>query len=177
MIEIVNMPDGKQEEQEEKNRVFLKYLADADNFRRFIAVFPFILTTNLSANKLGPAEPFFDYVIIDEAGQCNIATSLIPMVRGKRLVLFGDPSQLRPVIVLDEEMNRKLREKYQIGDAYDYVKNSIIEVLQKKDRRRIFCYGIIIVAGRKSQFQQPSLLREQAEDPNGGFTTNLSFMM
>ena len=134
LIEIVNMPDGKQEEQEEKNRVFLKYLADADNFRRFIAVFPFILTTNLSANKLGPAEPFFDYVIIDEAGQCNIATSLIPMVRGKRLVLFGDPSQLRPVIVLDEEMNRKLREKYQIGDAYDYVKNSIIEVLQKKDR-------------------------------------------
>ena len=112
----------------------MKYLADDENFLLFVRAFPFILSTNLSANKLGSPKPFFDYVIIDEAGQCNIATSLIPMIRGRRLVLFGDPSQLRPVIVLDEEVNRKLREKYQISDTYDYINNSIIEVMQKKDR-------------------------------------------
>lgn len=134
LVEIVHMPDGNKEERKEKNRAFLKYLADDENFLLFVRAFPFILSTNLSANKLGSPKPFFDYVIIDEAGQCNIATSLIPMIRGRRLVLFGDPSQLRPVIVLDEEVNRKLREKYQISDTYDYINNSIIEVMQKKDR-------------------------------------------
>ena len=42
--------------------------------------------------------PPFDLVIIDEAAQANEPLSWIPMVRGKRAILIGDPCQLAPVI-------------------------------------------------------------------------------
>ena len=39
---------------------------------------------------------------MDEASQCNTAVSLVPIIRGKNLMLVGDPQQLSPVILLDE---------------------------------------------------------------------------
>ncbi|MCK9536608.1 MAG: AAA domain-containing protein [Bacilli bacterium] len=134
LIDIVHMNDGDSQSKELKNREFLKYLSDSTNFTNFIRTFPFILTTNLSANKLGPAKPFFDLTVIDEAGQCNIATSLIPIIRGNSLALLGDQNQLKPVIVLGDDFNKKLMDKYQIKDVYNYCDNSIIELMQKKDR-------------------------------------------
>lgn len=38
----------------------------------------------------------FDLVVIDEASQCSIPSSLIPFSRGKKLVLAGDHKQLPP---------------------------------------------------------------------------------
>lgn len=35
-------------------------------------------------------------------------------------MLVGDPQQLKPVILLDELTNRKLRRKYHVADEYDY---------------------------------------------------------
>lgn len=40
-------------------------------------------------------------------------------------MLVGDPQQLKPVILLDELTNRKLRRKYHVADEYDYRENSI----------------------------------------------------
>ena len=67
----------------------------------------------------------FDMVIMDEASQCNIAVSLVPILRGESLMLVGDPQQLNPVILLDELTNDKLRKRYTVSDEYDYRKNSI----------------------------------------------------
>lgn len=67
----------------------------------------------------------FDMVIMDEASQCNIAVSLVPIVRGESLMLVGDPQQLNPVILLDEITNEKLKKRYKVTDEYDYRKNSI----------------------------------------------------
>lgn len=63
--------------------------------------------------------------IMDEASQCNVAISLVPIIRGEKLMLVGDPQQLKPVILLDELTNRKLRRKYHVADEYDYRENSI----------------------------------------------------
>ena len=63
--------------------------------------------------------------IMDEASQCNVAVSLVPVIRGEKLMLVGDPQQLKPVILLDELTNRKLRRKYHVADEYDYRENSI----------------------------------------------------
>ena len=63
--------------------------------------------------------------IMDEASQCNVAVSLVPIIRGEKLMLVGDPQQLKPVILLDELTNRKLRRKYHVADEYDYRENSI----------------------------------------------------
>jgi len=36
----------------------------------------------------------FDYVVIDEASQCDIASALPLLARAKRAVIVGDPAQL-----------------------------------------------------------------------------------
>jgi superfamily I DNA and/or RNA helicase len=46
-------------------------------------------------------DPVFDYVIIDEAGRATPLDLLIPMVRGKTIVLVGDYKQLPPMLDKD----------------------------------------------------------------------------
>lgn len=51
-------------------------------------------------------DPVFDFVIIDEAGRATPLDLLIPMVRGKTIVLVGDYKQLPPM--LDREISDDL---------------------------------------------------------------------
>lgn len=124
----------------EAGQLLVKYLKNDDNMRRFIAIFPFVVTTNLSASKLGTAKQHFDICIMDEAGQCNMATALIPIVRATDLLLVGDVNQLQPVTVLEKELNDKLMSKFAVEKQYNYIKNSILSVMQVKDStsKRIF---------------------------------------
>lgn len=114
-----------EEEGEEQLSDFNRYLSDAGNVKKLQKIFPVIITTCISAHKLGEPKPMFDMVIIDEASQCNTAVSLVPIIRGENLMLVGDPQQLNPVILLDELVNQKLRKRYNVADEYDYRKNSI----------------------------------------------------
>ncbi len=63
-----------------------------------------VATTNYGAfryvDSKGSMSPFiFDYVIHDEAGQSTAPSSLAAVMRGRRLVLAGDPLQLPPTVV------------------------------------------------------------------------------
>ena len=104
---------------------FSKYLRKTENVKKLQKVFPIMITTCISAHRLGKPEPYFDMTIMDEASQCNVAMSLVPIIRGKELMLVGDPQQLSPVILLDELTNQKLKRKYHVAEEYDYKKNSI----------------------------------------------------
>ena len=121
------------ENEEQKVRDFNQYLKDDENLSKFIRVFPFILTTNISSAKLGSPKIHFDLTIMDEAGQCSISNALVPIIRGKNLLLVGDPNQLTPVIVLDPNINKKLLEKYQVNPEYNYLNNSILRLMQSID--------------------------------------------
>ncbi len=112
---------------------FSKYLSESDNVKKLQKVFPIIITTCISAHRLGKPEPLFDMTIIDEASQCNTAVSLVPIIRGEKLMLVGDPQQLNPVIVLDEFTNQRLRKEYNVPDEYDYRKNSIYKTFLASD--------------------------------------------
>ncbi len=112
---------------------FNKYLYNEDNFQNFLEVFPIVVTTCISSHKLGLPKPYFDMTIIDEASQCNNAISLLPIIRGKNLMLVGDPQQLQPVILLDENTNLQLMKKYLIGEEYNYIKNSIYKTFIATD--------------------------------------------
>lgn len=120
LLEILYMEDP-----EERVKAFHAYLGKTENVKKFQKIFPVIATTCISAYRLGEPEPQFDMTIMDEASQCNTAVSLVPILRGEKLMLVGDPQQLNPVILLDEAANQKLRRRYQIADEYDYRKNSI----------------------------------------------------
>jgi ATP-dependent RNA/DNA helicase IGHMBP2 len=63
-----------------------------------------VATTNYGAyrylDRPGSTNPIvFDYVIHDEAGQSTAPSSLAAVMRGRRLVLAGDPLQLPPTVV------------------------------------------------------------------------------
>ena len=104
---------------------FAKYLGKTENVKKLQDIFPIMITTCISAHRLGEPEPMFDMVIMDEASQCNTAVSLVPVIRGENLMLVGDPQQLNPVILLEELPNQRLRKKYHVAEEYDYRKNSI----------------------------------------------------
>lgn len=120
LLKIIMTKDSQQ-----RLKAFNHFTRNEENLKKLMRVFPIVLTTCISSHKLGEAKPCFDIVIIDEAGQCNAATALLPILRGANLMLVGDPQQLNPVVLLTEANNRILRSKYQVSDEYDYIKNSV----------------------------------------------------
>lgn len=121
------------EDEDKRAEAFTKYLSKKENIIKLQKIFPVIATTCISAHRLGEPEPMFDMVIMDEASQCNTAVSLVPIIRGRNLMLVGDPQQLNPVILLDELTNEKLKKKYSVSDEYDYRKNSIYKTFLSCD--------------------------------------------
>ncbi len=128
LLKIVYMQDKK-----EKFQLFSEYISDSENVKLLQRVFPIILTTCISAHRIGKPGPLFDMVIIDEASQCNVAISLVPILRGENLMLVGDPQQLNPVILLDDSDNERLKKRYQISNEYDYKNNSIYKAFLAND--------------------------------------------
>ena len=122
---IILMNTDNEEDERKQVLEFKKFLSNSKNLKLFQEIFPIIISTNLSCTYLGEPGKNFDIVMMDEAGQCNVANALIPISRGKQLMLVGDPQQLSPVIVLDNKINDMLKEKYHISEEYDYIKNSI----------------------------------------------------
>ncbi|MCQ4636057.1 AAA domain-containing protein [Anaerovorax odorimutans] len=121
LLDILLMEGPKTEQVKEFNR----HLSQEENLKKFLRIFPVVITTCISAHRLGEPKPYFDMVIMDEASQCNSAVSLVPIIRGKNLMLVGDPQQLSPVIVLDPKANQTLKNKYGVSKEYDYIENSI----------------------------------------------------
>lgn len=95
--------------EDEKKRVsrFNGWTKNDENLKLLTDVFPLIFSTNISSARLGSGLFSFDLVVMDEAGQCDAAKSLIPIARGNSLLLVGDEDQLQPVITLDPGTDRK----------------------------------------------------------------------
>lgn len=127
LIEILHIID-----ENEQIKEFNAWLSDDNNLEKFTKVFPIILTTNISSRRLGQKFKF-DLLTIDEAGQCEIPTSLIPISKCKNMVLIGDTNQLKPIIVFDKEKNEKLMQQFQIDKEYNYYNNSILSTYKKID--------------------------------------------
>jgi superfamily I DNA and/or RNA helicase len=126
LIEIVNIEDERSKIQN------LIRISDDDNLERFTRVFPVILSTNLSCRNLGKRFKF-DLLAIDEAGQCDIATSLIPVSKCKSMVLIGDTNQLKPIVTFEKTRNDELMKQFGVSEPYDYYKNSILSTYKQID--------------------------------------------
>lgn len=124
---------GEYEDTSERVKAFNSYINKDFNLRKLQKIFPVIISTNLSTMKLGTPKINFNLTILDEAGQCNIPSSLLPISRGEKLLLVGDVQQLKPVISLDEPINNKLKKLYKIRDEYDYTQNSILSTMREMD--------------------------------------------
>ena len=127
LVEVLYIQD-----KEEQVKEFNKWIAIDENLEKFTRVFPIILTTNISSRKLGKSFKF-DLLTIDEAGQCDIATSLIPISKCKNMVLIGDTNQLKPIVVFEEIKNEQLMKQFEVNEPYDYFNNSILSVYKRID--------------------------------------------
>lgn len=95
-------------------------------FRRYYQLFPQIISilpcwaiTSLSARGRVPFVPsFFDLLVIDEASQCDIASALPLLYRARRVVVIGDPKQLRHISTMSKPQDQQLLSKHSLLDNF-----------------------------------------------------------
>ena len=102
--------------QEERGNL-KKEIFTAVNFQQVLNALPvWICKSPEIANILPLQEALFDLVIIDEASQCDIASSIPLLYRAKSAVIVGDPNQLRHVSFLSGRKEWVVKEKYGIHE-------------------------------------------------------------
>ncbi|MEN7549099.1 DEAD/DEAH box helicase [Rapidithrix thailandica] len=108
-------------------------LFDEINFDRLKKTLPVWLVSIGEINSVLPLrKELFDLVIIDEASQCDLASTLPVMQRGRKVVVSGDPKQLRHVSFLSRERQRYLGEQVDLTESqveqYAYRDRSVLDV-------------------------------------------------
>ncbi|MEM1218517.1 MAG: DEAD/DEAH box helicase [Bacteroidota bacterium] len=109
------------------------YFRKVDFNLLFRALPIWLVNTSDVANVLPMHRRLFDLVILDEASQCDIASSLPILARGQRVVVVGDPKQLRHVSFLAHQKQRQLIEQFKLEDVpYDrlnYRDQSVLDLV------------------------------------------------
>ena len=103
------------------------------NFTAVLKALPIWVVNTADVNKVLPLKAgLFDLVILDEATQCDIASSIPILQRAKKAVIVGDPKQLRHLSFLSKKQQQILIQKYDLGgtdmDLLNYRKNSILDL-------------------------------------------------
>lgn len=97
--------------------------------------YPVILSTTFSSrNSLNP-EVMYDYLIMDEASQVDIATGSLALSCAKNVVIVGDTKQL-PNVVTEDVRGRAdaIFDSFEIDEGYRYTKSflqSVLDVMPK----------------------------------------------
>lgn len=102
------------------------------NSREFINDYPVILSTTYSSRNTFNNEFRFDYIIMDEASQIDVATGTLALSSAKNAVIIGDEMQLPNVVT--EEMKIKLDKvfsEYKIDNGYSYSLNSFLSSVKR----------------------------------------------
>lgn len=87
--------------------------------------FPIWLVNMADIHEVLPLkEEIFDLAIIDEASQCDIASSIPIIQRARRLVVVGDPKQLRHVSFLSGSVQQALKKKNKLAS---YVNETVLD--------------------------------------------------
>lgn len=96
----------------------------------FLKEYPIVLSTTFSATSNINSNYKFDYLIMDEASQVDIAAGALALSCAKNAVIVGDLKQLPNVVDSHmEEVVGAIFAKYGIDDAYRYSSNSFLASL------------------------------------------------
>lgn len=95
--------------------------------RDFLKEYPVILSTTFSATSNINQAYKFDYLIMDEASQVDIAAGALALACARNAVIVGDLKQLPNVVDSQtEEIVSAVFAKYGIDEAYRYSTNSFL---------------------------------------------------
>ena len=106
---------------------------DNIQFKKVLKALPIWISNSTDIHKVLPlTKELFDLVIIDEATQCDMASSLPILQRGKAAVIVGDPKQLRHISFLSNKQQQHLIQQYQLTEVdlstLDYRNKSILDL-------------------------------------------------
>ena len=98
--------------------------------RDFLTEYPVVLSTTFSAtSNINPAYKF-DYLIMDEASQVDIAAGALALSCARNAVIVGDLKQLPNVVDSHtEEVVSAIFAKYSLAESYRYSTNSFLSSL------------------------------------------------
>ncbi len=103
------------------------------HFPTALQLFPVWATTNLAAKSSFPLSPgLFDLVIIDEASQSDIASALPLLYRAKRVVIIGDPQQLKHVATISKSADAEASSLFGVDQAaFSYREHSLFDIAER----------------------------------------------
>lgn len=121
-------------------KTFDKLRQEPSRFENIASIIPIWLTELDDASRVTPLKAnLFDYVILDEASQCNVAYTLPIMYRAKHAVFVGDSKQMRDTTVRfkSNKMFDQLAHKYDISEDMSIKASGsgVLSVLDIADRR------------------------------------------
>jgi DNA replication ATP-dependent helicase Dna2 len=99
-----------------------------------------LLTTFYQMSKVAvelPNEPLFDYVILEEASQCFLATIAACKLLARKLIIIGDPMQLTPIFQQPSPEKIHLRLNKVINGLETYAYNSETHSLRLTETYRL----------------------------------------
>ncbi|EAD2750762.1 DUF2726 domain-containing protein [Listeria monocytogenes] len=96
-----------------------------NEFEKFSASFPVILSTCDSIMECISNEQIFDYVVVDESSMASLVPGIFSLAKAKNIIIVGDDKQL-PSIQIDK---KKINELSTIPSEYDYFENNLLTSL------------------------------------------------
>lgn len=103
------------------NKTFDRLKHNEDNFSAMSKVLPIWMMSLDDVSRIVPLDMnAFDYVIIDEASQCNFAYAFPAMFRAKHTIFFGDTLQMRDdnIMFKSNDQLSAIAKKHKIPDVY-----------------------------------------------------------
>ena len=161
-----------------ERRVFSKEEFDREA-SAFYEEYPVVLSTTFSSRRCIPyfsSSFLFDYVIMDEASQVDVATGALALSCARNVVIVGDEKQLPNVVTQeDKEKANEIFSRHDINSAYDFAENSFLasvvnlfpEVPQTLLREHYRCHPKIInFCNRKFYDNQLIIMTQDYGEPN-----------
>ncbi len=97
------------------------------NSERFIKDYPVVLSTTYSLRASLSSRFVYDYVIVDEASQVDLATGALALSCAKKAVIVGDLKQLPNVVNSEQkQVTDSIFERFGLSEAYRYSEHSLL---------------------------------------------------
>lgn len=102
------------------------------NSEQFMKDYPVILSTTYSLRSSLSSTVTYDYLIIDESSQVDLVTGALAFSCANRAIIVGDQMQLPNVVSQETETKtNKIYESFDLPEAYQYAKNSLLSASVK----------------------------------------------
>lgn len=104
---------------------------DMDSFRQksqeFTAEYPVILSTTYSIKGTLSTDFIYDYLIVDEASQVDLATGVLAFSCAKNIIIVGDQKQLPNVITHQDVVKTDhIWQRYHFDEQYHFAAHSML---------------------------------------------------